>query len=193
MILPLGLLGLSILIALLAVQAGLMGATIGVALVGVTGLLTSRLLHHSARLYDASLGQGIARPRAIAADSAPDWVSWARWVMNGVDTWINAQEKSRGSVLSEPVVGGQPTYNQAMAMLKAVPGITTGSDFGFHHSEPFARLNDGTVVRTWKNLVGVNHVFLTDGDDQLLYAGFAGWIHAHGLQRAIAQIKRELT
>jgi hypothetical protein len=81
----------------------------------------------------------------------------------------------------------------AIARLEAVPGITVADFCDFDKSRPFARLQDGTVVKLWTNPIGVEHVFLADYNNQVIYGGFVGWIHTKGLQQAIARIKRELT
>ena len=82
---------------------------------------------------------------------------------------------------------------RAIAILNAVPGITVAHHRDFSSATPIARLRDGTTVRTWKNLVGVEHVFLANYNDRMIYGGFVGWIHSEGLHQAIAQIKRDLT
>ncbi|MDF5706421.1 MAG: hypothetical protein PUP90_01765 [Nostoc sp. S4] len=55
------------------------------------------------------------------------------------------------------------------------------------------RLRDGTVVRTWKNPVGVDHVFLSDRNHKMIYGGFVGWIHSQGLNQALDCIRRDFT
>lgn len=50
------------------------------------------------------------------------------------------------------------------------------------------RLRDGTVVRTWKNPVGVEHIFLGDCNNKIIYGGFVGWIHSKDLQQALTHI-----
>jgi len=82
---------------------------------------------------------------------------------------------------------------RAIAILDAVEGITLAHHRDFKNAHPVARLRDGTTIRTWKNAVGVDHVFLANYSDQIIYGGFVGWVHAQGLQQAITQIKRELT
>lgn len=81
----------------------------------------------------------------------------------------------------------------AIAILEAVEGMTLAHHRDFKNAQPVARLRDGTTIRTWKNAVGVDHVFLADYNDRLIYGGFVGWVHAAGLDQAITQIKRELT
>jgi len=82
---------------------------------------------------------------------------------------------------------------KAMAILDVVTGMTAAPRSDFSKSIPIMTLKDGAVVRTWKNLVGYDHVFLSDSEGNIIYGGFVGWIHCKGLQDAIAQIRRELT
>ena len=81
----------------------------------------------------------------------------------------------------------------AIAILEAVEGMTLAHHRDFKNAQPVARLRDGTTIRIWKNAVGVDHVFLADYNDRMIYGGFVGWVHAAGLDQAITQIKRELT
>lgn len=92
--------------------------------------------------------------------------------------------------------GSPPTLTasqKAMALLDVVTGMTAAPRNDFSKSIPIMTLKDGAVVRTWKNLVGYDHVFLSDSKGNIIYGGFVGWIHCKGLQAAIAQIRRELT
>lgn len=77
-------------------------------------------------------------------------------------------------------------------ILESVPGLTPAHPRDFNSARSIARLQDGTTLRTWKNLAGVDHV-LADYNDRMIYGGFVGWIHSEGLHQAIARIKRELT
>jgi hypothetical protein len=81
----------------------------------------------------------------------------------------------------------------AIMILNTVVGITPAHHRDFSRATSIARLRDGTTVRTWKNLAGVDHVFLANYNDQMVYGGFVGWIHSEGLHQAITRIKRELT
>jgi hypothetical protein len=82
---------------------------------------------------------------------------------------------------------------KAMTILDVVPGMTAASKRDFSKSLSIMTLQDGTIVKTYKNPVGVDHIFLADSEENMIYAGFVGWIHYKGLQSAIAQIRRELT
>ncbi|MBD2168185.1 hypothetical protein H6G64_35880 [Calothrix sp. FACHB-156] len=83
--------------------------------------------------------------------------------------------------------------SEAITILENVPGMTRAHHRDFKNSNPIMRLRDGTVVRTWKNPVGVDHVFLGDRNDRMIYGGFVGWIHSEGLQQALTRIKRDFT
>jgi hypothetical protein len=75
--------------------------------------------------------------------------------------------------------------------LQSVPGMTDAHWRDFYHSKPCLRFNDGTTIRTWKNPIQVEHVFVADSDGQCLYAGFVGWIHTENLRKALEDIKTE--
>ena len=80
-----------------------------------------------------------------------------------------------------------------MTILDVVPGMTAASKRDFSKSLSIMTLKDGTIVKTYKNPVGVDHIFLADSEENIIYGGFVGWIHCKGLQNAIAKIRRELT
>ncbi|OUL36940.1 hypothetical protein BV372_04695 [Nostoc sp. T09] len=82
---------------------------------------------------------------------------------------------------------------EVMAILENVPGMTPANHRDFQWSIPIMKLRDGTVVRTWKNPVGVDHVFLGDVNDRMIYGGFVGWIHSEGLNQAVTRIRRDWT
>ncbi|HAX79633.1 MAG TPA: hypothetical protein DCY88_28325 [Cyanobacteria bacterium UBA11372] len=83
--------------------------------------------------------------------------------------------------------------SEVIAILNKVPGITPAHHRDFKSSNPILRLRDGTALRTWKNPVGVDHVFLADRDERMIYGGYVGWIHSAGLEEAIARIRRNFT
>lgn len=55
----------------------------------------------------------------------------------------------------------------------------------FPRQKTIFSFTDGTSIRTWTNLVGVNHVFIADKHGKCEYSAFVGWIHSVGLQQAI--------
>ncbi|BAY62845.1 serine/threonine kinase [Calothrix brevissima NIES-22] len=82
---------------------------------------------------------------------------------------------------------------EVIAILENVPGMTRAHHRDFKSSNPIMRLRDGSVVRTWKNQFGVDHVFISDAHDRMIYGGFVGWIHSEGLNQAINRIRQDFT
>lgn len=75
--------------------------------------------------------------------------------------------------------------------LQAVPGMTDAHRRDFYRSKLYLKLSDGTAIRTWKNPLQVEHVFVADSEGQCLYAGFVGWIHTDDLRKTLEDIKKE--
>jgi uncharacterized membrane protein YebE (DUF533 family) len=71
-----------------------------------------------------------------------------------------------------------------------VPGMTPANLLDFDQSELFARLPNQVTIRTWKNIVGVEHVFIAK-NDQCVFGGYVGWVHSEGLKKALQEIKRK--
>lgn len=86
-------------------------------------------------------------------------------------------------------IGGRVQY--AIHILHCVPGMTQAHDRDLKRANPIFNLKDGTVVKTWKNPVGVEHIYLADVHGHMIFGGFVGWIHSGGLHQAIEQIYRE--
>jgi len=82
---------------------------------------------------------------------------------------------------------------QVIDILSQVPGMTQAHSRDFKHSMPRFTLRDGSVVKTWKNPVGVDHVFIADRNGDMVWGGFVGWIHSDGFHQAISQIRRDFT
>lgn len=80
---------------------------------------------------------------------------------------------------------------EVIAILERVPGMTPAHHKDFNSSQIIIRLQDGSTVRTWRNLVGVDHIFLADRDGRIIYGGFVGWIHTKGLNQAINKIRQD--
>lgn len=180
MYVPLALVGIASTLVLLAMQAGMGVAITGVALVGLSSFVTTCLVKH--------YPEQPARPGTVTP-AAPGWL---KLINVGVEIWMDltVQTKDTVQISDDPSLTAS---QRAIARLKAVPGITAADLCDFDKSRPFARLQDGAVLSLWTNLVGVEHVFLANYNNKVIYGGFVGWIHSQGLQQAIAQIKRELT
>ncbi len=74
--------------------------------------------------------------------------------------------------------------------LQAVTGITDAHRRDCDRAQEYIKFQNGISIRTWRNLFGVDHVFVTDSQGECLYGGFVGWMHAQNLQQALAEIKK---
>lgn len=75
--------------------------------------------------------------------------------------------------------------------LQAVPGMTDAHRRDFEKAKVAMSFDSGLTLRLWKNPARVDHVFLASPQDQCLYSGFVGWIHAGALRRTLREIQSE--
>ena len=80
---------------------------------------------------------------------------------------------------------------EVVEILNNVPGMTPAHSRDFYRATPLFTLQDGSVLKTYKNPAGVDHVFIADNDEKMIFGGFVGWIHSRGLMKAICDIKKE--
>lgn len=86
----------------------------------------------------------------------------------------------------------QPSPELAIIQrLQAVPGMTDAHRRDFEKAKVAMSLDSGLTLRLWKNPARVDHVFLASPQDQCLYSGFVGWIHAGALRRTLMEIQSE--
>ncbi len=78
--------------------------------------------------------------------------------------------------------------NQLVNRLRSVPGMTDTDYRDFERSQILASFPDGTTLHIWHNSLGSYHVYLAK-QQQRLYAGYVGLIHAWGLRQMINQLK----
>ncbi len=83
-------------------------------------------------------------------------------------------------------VGGK-----VVEILNSVSGMTEAHGRDFYRATPLFNLRDGCVLKTWKNSVGVEHIFIANGDGKMVFGGFVGWVHSENLRQAIAEIREE--
>jgi len=76
---------------------------------------------------------------------------------------------------------------QLIQYFRAVPGITDTNERDFSNATLVFTFRNGTSIYTWKNLVGVNHIFIANDEGNCEYAALVGWIHTPSLQKAIDQ------
>ena len=153
----LGIIGVIFVITMAA--TGLSGAAITIALATISG---------SAGMMGGIAVIGITGLIAVAL---------AKFSMGIVNQITTQQLKVANSIskLTEEVIKD----------LENVPGMTFAEERDFKKSRPIFILRDKTVVRTWKNPLGVEHIFLADNNGKIIYGGFVGWIHSDGLKKAI--------
>jgi hypothetical protein len=64
------------------------------------------------------------------------------------------------------------------------------ADFAF--GQIYFSFAKGITLRIWKNLLGVDYVFVADKDNKCLYAGYVGWLHAPDLRKTLAAIEQQI-
>jgi hypothetical protein len=86
-----------------------------------------------------------------------------------------------------------PEAEKIARKLLNVPGMTLTNTYDFNKALPILKLKEGTVLRFYKNPFGVKHIFLANNSGEVFFAGFVGWIHSDGLDKAIKQICQEFS
>ncbi len=76
-----------------------------------------------------------------------------------------------------------------IAQLQAVPGIMSANHAHFRKAKVVILLRSGGSVRLWKNIAGVDHVFVANRAGECLYGGFVLWSHAKGLLNTLLTIQ----
>jgi hypothetical protein len=87
-------------------------------------------------------------------------------------------------------IGESIVVHEVIQRLQYVPGITDGHRRNFSQAHVTIQLPDGGTVRTYKNLAGIDHVFVASPAGDCLYAGFVGWFHAQDLRQALVEISQ---
>ncbi|HEY9838699.1 MAG TPA: hypothetical protein V6D27_17590 [Vampirovibrionales bacterium] len=185
-----GLTGSAAITAALAMLGGPAGVLGGIGVLGITGLIAEYLTRESLE----QLLTDVYRVRARTERTQ---------VVLGELEWLPISEELKSRLEWEVrQVGNQqanfatsigPVTQEAIALLDQVKGINYASDNDLKNSRPIFVLRDGTVVRTWKNWVGIDHIFLADAQGNIIYGGFVSWIDSHSLNEAIARIRTDFT
>ncbi|NJO80603.1 MAG: lysophospholipase [Cyanobacteria bacterium RM1_2_2] len=90
----------------------------------------------------------------------------------------------------DTTLGETIEYDQIIRRLHAVPGITDAHWRGFREATVAMKLDNGGTIRTWKNGLGIDHVFVASPEGKCLYAGFVGWLHTPDLEQALTEIRQ---
>lgn len=128
----------------------------------------------------------------IALVTSPD-LTLCNWQVAGGGDGYNWVEVAQGSSTDELLDYLQDHTQEAIAILESVPGIKRAHHRDFKNSHAIMRLKDGSIVRTWKNFFGVDHVFVGDINNKIIYGGFVKSIHSEDLNQAIERIRRDWT
>jgi hypothetical protein len=120
-----------------------------------------------------------------------DYVPNLQRILTEVKLSIGYQEifESSLSQANETVENlDQLILKDLISILKQVPGMTNASFSDFAHATPVVRFKNNLHIRTWKNIFGVDHIFI-GRDSNCLYGGFVGWVHSEGMESALKKIK----
>ena len=80
---------------------------------------------------------------------------------------------------ANPTLGVPPESNlanQLIDRLRSVAGMTDGHWRDFDFSQIYMNLSEGLTIRTWKNPLGVDHVFVADQNDQMPLCWLCGLV-----------------
>lgn len=98
------------------------------------------------------------------------------------------QRRNSSSATSDST--NKPKFASLKEILDAVPGMTTANKKDFPKAKLHIKFKNGLGVHTWKNLASVDHVFITNAQNQCIYGGYVGWVHADGFEKAMDKLGR---
>jgi hypothetical protein len=185
-----GLTGAAAITAALGMLGGPAGILGGIGVLGITGLIAEYLTRESIE----QLLTDVYRVRARTERT--------QTVLGELELLpISEELKSRlewevrqvGNQQANFATSISPVTQEAVAILDQVQGINYASESDLKNSRPIFVLRDGTVVRTWKNLLGIDHIFLGDPEGNIIYGGFVNWLDSQSLNEAIARLRRDFT
>ena len=83
---------------------------------------------------------------------------------------------------------GNSLISELIEHFQCIPGITDANERGLSRAKPVFTFRDGTMVLAWTNLAGVKHIYIANAFGKCEYAGFVGWVHSDGLERALDRV-----
>ncbi|HEY9639401.1 MAG TPA: hypothetical protein V6C57_02900 [Coleofasciculaceae cyanobacterium] len=186
-----GLTGAAAITSALAMLGGPAGMLGGIAVLGLTGLISDALAKVGLEDFLTAIycQRRISEPHGKLLQEIGQLLLFDAEVKERLRATIR---EGCGCSTQADVIFSE-SASLAIAILDTVPGITSAHHRDFKSATSVVRLRDGTALKTWKNLAGVDHVFLADVNDRMIYGGYVGWVHGEGLQQAIARVQRELT
>lgn len=75
--------------------------------------------------------------------------------------------------------------------LENVPGILKAHPRDLEWATIYLSFKNGCTIRTWRNPLGIEHVFVVSKAGKCLFGGFVWWAHSENLEYALFQIERE--
>ncbi|MCU0537324.1 MAG: lysophospholipase [Hydrococcus sp. Prado102] len=75
--------------------------------------------------------------------------------------------------------------------LRSIPGMTDAHRRGFSSAQTYLTFKSGITLRTWKNSLQIQHVFVGGCQEDCLWGGFVGWLHDRSLQEVLTTFKKE--
>jgi hypothetical protein len=155
-----GFTGAAAITAALAVLGGPAGMLGGIAVLGLTGLITDALAKVSLEdlLTAVYCQRRQTEPHGKLLDEI-DSLSLFDGDMKGRLKTTVTDGCGCATVVSDNLTDDA---REVIAILERVPGITRAHHRDFKSSNPMMRLRDGSLVKTWKNPLGVDHIFISD-------------------------------
>lgn len=77
--------------------------------------------------------------------------------------------------------------------LQNIPGMTAANSKDVQYSTTYIVLKNKIKINVWKNLAGVDHVFVVDVSGNCCFAGYVGWIHAQKFYQTLQQIQNDFS
>jgi len=77
--------------------------------------------------------------------------------------------------------------------LQNIPGMTLANSGDVQYSTAYILLKNKFKINMWKNLAGVDHVFVLDSSGNCCFAGYVGWIHAQKFYQTLQQIQNDFS
>ncbi|MGB5593278.1 MAG: alpha/beta hydrolase [Crocosphaera sp.] len=75
--------------------------------------------------------------------------------------------------------------------LQIIPGMTDAHPRDFEKAKTYLNFERGISIKLWKNPLNVLHIFVSNQQEECLYAGFVGWIHSEALNQALEAIHQD--
>lgn len=72
-----------------------------------------------------------------------------------------------------------------------VEGMTQAQLTHFLQATPLFTLKEKMIIKIYQNPFKVTHIFLANKKGEVLFGGYVGWIHNHGLESTLESIRQD--